>query len=327
MQTVETVETVADAPSRLVATALQESEGSKRRGRCTDRRFAWKVINDDGPDDRHHEPDDPGRDALYEAILEDGWIGGQVIGALFDAACRVRGCRVVLSGSTGTRELVAAARGGEYPFEAADVDVDVYAPHEDARGAVVNVVQRACAEVLNDAHFVRECVSRVPEHLRVDRTCNRNSALILRNRTGNIVRVEIPRFAARARRLPYSPVYATLNFTLENVALLRFRLHMADDEANRHFSLPLVDVKVRTSPLPELERRRVAYGGALVRVPSARAAIQELDRLLERDYDHVDERKDERRLIQKRALEDVLAGRSRPRGRRGDVRSPVQGAR
>lgn len=298
------------AATRLVATALQESEDTedakRRRGRCTDRRFAWKVL--DNGDRGHHERDDPGRGDLHAALLEDGHVGGRVIGALFDAACRVRGCRVVLSGSTGTRELVAAARGGEYPFAAADVDVDVYAPSEDARDAVVVAVQRACAEILNDDYFVRECLARVPARLRVDATCNRNSALIVRNRRGDVVRVEVPRFSARARRLPYSPVYATLNLTLETVALLRFRMHMVDDaDGCRHFSLPMVDVKVRTGPLPELARRRVAYGGALVRVPSPRAALEELDKLLSREYEHVDARKDERRLEQRRALEDAMA--------------------
>jgi hypothetical protein len=275
-------------------------------GACEDKRFNWHVVGRCGELDAAR-PCDPGRREREQGVYDAVW-GDRVYGRMLEALATHRGLNrvadVVLSGSAAYRCYFDEADGA---FQPSDLDVEVLcAPRDEAYA--VTCVDEACAKLVRDRSTVGSVVDAVTGAGFGTDTCRKNSCIFAPNGNGDLVAIEIPAFEGGAR-LPHSPLYVMRN---DGIRCDRFRslhrIRLCVQNDGRRTTLPLMDVKVRTDGRGPKSTPRTVFS-VPVRVPTLKASIDELEKLLLRRYDNVNASKNGVRRLRLQALQRVLNSR------------------
>ena len=277
-----------------------------------DRRFRWHAIGASRANITPTSRTPPV--GVYRRLLGDGAILREALMAVQTHVASAIGpaargaATVVVGGSTGMRLEQAGKMATTDAFDAvSDVDVDVYVAHDHSASlqGVVAAVDRACMHVMRDAAFAAACEARMPPTLTSQKGRRFPARVYAANDAGVVIAVDVPTLAQGSPRVHAGPVFATRNDTLDGTVLHRIRIALAraggdgdvgdvsgdgGDVDKPPASLPIVDIKTRVGEAPPTIARRVA--GLQVRVPTAKHAIAELERLLRREYDNVDASKD-----------------------------------
>lgn len=261
--------------------------------------------------------EDP-HDSALATIFEDGAVPRALVSAVQDRVAERTGARakVVLSGSTGAR-ITAVSAGAPRAtvaaaFPTSDIDIEVCVDPTTAIVARGDVslervleaaragVEAACVDIVADV-YLESRVARALEScgLGVDRA-RANSRVYIRNESGDLVSVDVPRFSSSAPRLRHSIVFATRNDTMPGgLSLHRIRAAFRRPDGSLR-SVSMMDIKTSVRA-PERTVPRVEWGLRLY-VPCPGAASDELERMLSRTYENVDSSKDERRAAQAKVL-------------------------
>ena len=263
---------------------------------------------------------------LIAALFHDGGLPRALIASVqecVEARVGAKAC-IIVSGSTGSR--ITAMAAGASPslvtkaFPISDLDVEVSVPPSTRQGAIAeDIIKKAALEGIEAAcsHIVGDTglVDRVSQKLELFNLTNKgmrmNSRIYRRNTKGALVSIDVPRFSPGGDRLQHSPIFATRNDTLpDGLVLHRIRIACCENggEAVRRTSVPIMDIKTQVRTPTQLVKRM--EWGLKISVPTPAAAVNELQRMLEREYDNVDASKDERRVAQ-RALLATLDRRGR----------------
>ena len=336
----------ASTASDLISRALEDSCHHRRGRNALDKRFRYHVLGcepageDDGQKADAEESaehadalSDEGSDSgapspagrgvrvpndLYPALLGDDAILRDV---MLSIQLRVAGsvgarAKVILGGSTGMRMEASGSQARiAQAFPVSDIDIDVYAADCEAMVPATRAADMACADLLRDPDFVQNVVRRLPGGI-TTANCRTNSRVYALNRNSQLVSVDVPALADDCPRFPHQPLFATRNDSLGRLVLHRLRLacrSTSTEGGDLPKSIPIVDIKTRIgSPPPSVQR---VLGGINIRVPSARSARAELQKLLQREYQDVDESKDDARRAQLLLLDEHPDVKRKGKGR------------